>query len=53
MTYSNRLKRLLFIKKFASKKFEKALLEGEIVPTAREMNVLYPRRKRIKRLMRM
>lgn len=45
---NEKLKRLKFIKKHSPKKFKKALEKGELVPTAYEMNKLYPSRKRKK-----
>ena len=46
MARSEKLKRLMFIKKHSLKKFEHALKTGQLVPTAYEMNVLYPRGKK-------
>ena len=43
---SNKLKRLKHIKIHAPKKFEESLLSGKLVPSAREMNILYPRKKK-------
>ena len=46
MARSEKLKRLMFIKKYSKKRFEHALKTGQLVPTAYEMNVLYPRGKK-------
>lgn len=41
-----KLKRLKFIKKISPNKFKKALMTGELVPSASEMNQLFGTRKK-------
>ena len=41
---SERLKRLIFIKKHSPKKFNESLMSGKLVPSAPEMNKLFKKR---------
>lgn len=46
---NEKLKRLLFIKKHAPKKFKEALLSGKLVPSAYEMNIIYGKKSKYKK----